>query len=134
MSALFYRRPQVGPYKLWPMAVGRLAILEEKKNPIVVGAEAGQDVPSFAMLEIIMAAALDEDDLIDRSLLSESEWNRSVKSFSMGITNEMLLDFNEIFAAEMKRIEAAKVEPIEEQKKSPGKKARVKKKATRRRG
>lgn len=134
MSVLFAKRPQVGPHKLNPLGAGRLSILEERGNPLAIGMKEGETMTSYALFEVLMVAVLNSVELVELDDGDDGEWKKAVKVFSMDIDDDMVQDFNKVFEAEIAAIDAAKVEPIDDEKKSRGKKKIAKRRATPRRG
>ena len=119
---LFKDRPQVGGKKLYPLSGGRLAMLEERGNPLVGELSKGSEITSWQVLELLMVARMSRDELVEVAMLPDEEWERGVKIFGIDVEEEDLSDFWEILEAEFEAIRKLMATPAK--KKVPRKRAR----------
>lgn len=107
---LFAKRPKVGPFELWPMTGGRVAILEEKGNALVEGSEDGT-VSRFELFEAFFVVSQGPDQLAEAMGFEDDEWKLAVNRFSLGEAGEAVEEFAKVARAEFERIQAAIAEP-----------------------
>ena len=119
---LFSTRPKVGPWKLHPLTSGRMLVLEERGNPIVLGAKPGDEVSSWVVYEVLMSATMEEEDFVELSLADDMEWKRSVRLFGIRVKDEDLKLFWAVLEAEIEAIRKAQTKA----KKKTAQKKRVK--------
>lgn len=120
----FSKRPQVGQYQLHPLSVGRLAVLEERGNPLATGDGGGQE-DRFSIQEALLVASSSGDDLAEWSLEDEPAWKLRVRRFAMDISND---DLNEFWEISMKELKAAQDSMVAPPEKSRGKSGKAKRK------
>lgn len=128
---LFDDRPKVGGERLHPLTGGRIAMLEERGNPLIGGVKEGATVSSWAVYEVLMVARLEDEDLVDVAMEDETGWQRAVKGFALQVPDDELREFWQVLEAEIKAIEAAQVEVKKKPKAGTGRRAKA---ATRRTG
>ena len=115
----FAGRPKVGAYKLNPLTAGRIAVLEERGNPLATGDEGAEKENRFAIYEAMMVAVMDGPELAELSMEAEFEWQRAVRAFSMDCSND---DLNKFWQICEKEILAASGSQVKKSGgKSPGK-------------
>jgi len=129
---LFDSRPEVGGERLHPLTGGRVAILEERGNPLVAGLKEGEVVQSWAVYETLMVAALEDEELLDVCVLDDAGWKREVRRYALGVEDGVLSEFWVILEAELRAIRAAQVETVK--KKASRGAPTSKKRVTRRTG
>lgn len=103
----FNKKPKVGKYQLQAINAGRMAILEDKKNPLALG-EAGVASP-WAVHEAFFVAWQGSSELLTYSLEPDDEWERRVREFALDLADDDLNEFWEIFQAEVDEINKSKV-------------------------
>lgn len=108
---LFDHRPEVGGVMLHPLSGGRIAILEERGNPLAMGVAAGTEVASRSVYEVLMVARLGADELLDLADLDDPGWRRAVRKFSLEVPDDELYEFWMILEAEMEAVRAAVAVP-----------------------
>lgn len=116
---LFATRPKVGKFKLHPMTGGRMAVLEERGNPLALGAETGDEVDPFVVYEALLVAILDGEELAELSLLDADAWKLKVRKWSMDVEDEVLEGFWDVFNGELDAVKEVQTVP----RKKPKKKA-----------
>ena len=105
----FAGRPSVGAYKLNPLSAGRIAVLEERGNPLATGEEGAEKEDRFAIYEAMMVAVMDGPELADLSMEAEFEWQRAVRAFGIDCSNDDLNKFWQICEAEILAAGASQV-------------------------
>jgi hypothetical protein len=131
---LFESRPKFCGQRLHPLTAGRIVILEERENPIVMGAKKGDTVNQDDLFEMLLVVAMDDRELAEFVVdADDREWKVKAKEISMGLTPEDVGEFWELIEAEKAEIEAARASP-KKKTVSRGAGAKNRKKATRRTG
>jgi len=118
---LFDTRPLVGDKPLHPMTGGRIALLEERANPLVIGGQPGAEISSWKLFEVLLVATSTDEELVELSFLEAGEWDRAVRRLGLATTTEELLAFSALLENELVAIQAA----------TPKKKTAMRKRATR---
>lgn len=112
---LFAKRPQLGGLTLYPMSGGRVAILEEKGNPLVGGGddheEEEREITRFELFEAFFVVASDQDELVEAMGLDEEGWKKAVNRFSLGEAGNLTEAFGRLVRSEFERIKKAIAEP-----------------------
>lgn len=129
---LFESRPKFCGERLYPLSAGRIVILEERENPIVLGQKAGDTVTQDSLFELLLVVSMDDRELSEFVVdADEREWKVKAKEISMGLTPEDVGEFWELIEAEKAEIEAARATP---KKKSVSRGKTARKRVTRRTG
>jgi hypothetical protein len=92
LRVLFVDRPRLGPFRLFPLTAGRVAILEDKGNSLAVGSKSGE-VSSFELFEAMMVCLLDRDELAEKAVLEEVPWKIEVRRFQLGEMGDYASEF-----------------------------------------
>lgn len=119
---LFAARPKVGKWTLYPLTGGRMAVLEERKNPLGMGVQDGDEIDSFAVYEALLVLILDGEELAELSLLDDKEWKLKVRTWALDVPDEVLEEFWEFFNKELEAVTEAKTKPRKKQAKAGGRK------------
>jgi len=114
----FKKELTVGKFKLNALSGARMLILDEVGNPLATGEEDAD--AKWSVYEAMMVCVLDAEALLAYNALSPDEWKAKVKAFAMGVEDDELNEFWDLFQAELVEINASKVKEVEGKQVSPG--------------
>jgi len=106
---LFSSRPALGGVALFPLSAGRVAILEDRKNPFVIGTGDGEisvEMGSFELFEVMFVLSLEAEALAIASVLEGDEWKVEVRKFSLGDAGDYVEEFGRLVQGELEAIQA----------------------------
>ena len=120
---MFSHRPKVGDYRLRPLTGGRMAVLEERGNPLARGAEEGDEVDPFTVYECFFVATLDGEELAELSVLEDEAWKIKLRGWAMEVDDDLLNEFWEVFNGELEAAKGAQTKARKKPKKAPARNA-----------
>tara|TARA_R110002110_G_scaffold11801_12_gene56555 strand:+ start:135 stop:536 length:402 start_codon:yes stop_codon:yes gene_type:complete len=124
LLTMFSERPEVGGRRLEPLTGGRVAVLEERQNPLVMGVKKGGEVSSWKVYEVLMVATMAAEDLAALAMEEGPGWDQAVKLFGIGVPDDELQEFWAVLEAEMEAIRKARVVPKKKAVTTGGRKVR----------
>lgn len=106
---IFGNRPKFGDLQLYPLAAARVALLQEKRNPLFIeGLKEGDELGPYPIQELLFVASKTGEEL---AFVPDDEWEQYVKAFGYDLEDEVLIEAWEYFEKETAAMNAAQAKP-----------------------